>query len=93
MPHKVLTIDELLRLIAAYVVDTDPSSAVALACCCKAFEDPVLGLHWQYQSLDNLAAVLPTGILRRSGIDVSPHYVRTTILLHRRTIQLSDTSF
>lgn len=91
MSHKVLTIDELLRLIAAYLVDTDPSSAVALACCCKAFEDPVLDLHWQHQSLDKLASVLPAGILRRSGIDVSPHYVRTTILPHRSTIQPSDT--
>jgi hypothetical protein len=78
MSHNVFRIDEILRPIAGYVVDLDGPSAIALACCCKAFEEPALSLYWEHQPLDRLAGVLPTGILRRSGLDISPHYVRTS---------------
>lgn len=78
MSHKVFRIDEILRPIAGYVVDLDEPSAIALACCCKAFEEPVLSSYWEHQPLDRLASVLPPGILRRSGLDISPYYVRTT---------------
>lgn len=77
MPHKVFEVDEILRPIAGYVVDLDGSSAIALACCCKAFEEPVLSLYWECQRLDKLASVLPEGVLGRSGHDRSPYYVRT----------------
>lgn len=77
MPHKVFEVDEILRPIAGYVVDLGGSSAIALACCCRAFEEPVLGLYWECQRLDKLANVLPEGVLKRSGDDRSPYYVRT----------------
>lgn len=78
MSHKIFGIDEILRPIAGYVVDLDGSSAIALACCCKAFEEPVLSMYWEHRSLDKLASVLPIRVLKRSGLDVSPYYVRTS---------------
>lgn len=77
MPHKVFEVDELLRLIAGSIVDLDGSSAIAFACCCRAFEEPVLSLYWECQRLDKLANVLPEGVLKRLGHDRSPYYVRT----------------
>ena len=83
MPHKVFEVDEILRPIAGYVVDNCGSSAIALACCSKAFEEPVLSLFWEDQPLpDKLAGVLPEGVLKRAGTDMYPHYVRTSG--HRR---------
>lgn len=78
MPHKVFEIDEIFRPIAGHVVDLGGSSAISLACCCKAFEEPVLSLYWEDQRLDKLASVLPDGILKRSGFEASPYYVRTS---------------
>jgi len=77
MPHKVFEIDEILKPIAGYVVGLGGSSAIALACCCKAFEEPVLSLYWEDQPLDKLARVLPKGVLNRLGLGGPPHYVRT----------------
>ncbi|KAF9780085.1 hypothetical protein BJ322DRAFT_1112762 [Thelephora terrestris] len=77
MLPRVFEIDEIFRLIASRVVDFDGSSAIALACCCKALQDPVLRLCWEGKSLDNLAAVLPAGVLARSGHSTLPYY--TTI--------------
>lgn len=77
MLPRVFEIDEIFRPIAAYVIEADGPSAVALACCCKALEEPVLGLYWEDQPLDRLASILPTDVLKRSGLDKSPYYVRT----------------
>jgi len=77
MPHKVFQIDEILKPIAGYVVGLSGSSAIALTCCCKAFEEPVLSLYWEDQPLDKLASVLPTGVLNRSSLGGPPYYVRT----------------
>ncbi|KAF9652134.1 hypothetical protein BDM02DRAFT_3183860 [Thelephora ganbajun] len=77
MPHKIFEIDEIFRPIAGHVVDLSGSSAIALACCCKAFEEPVLSSYWEEQSLDKLARVIPTGVLKRSGLNRSSYYVCT----------------
>ena len=77
MLPKVFEIDEILRQIATYVVHIDGPSAVSLACCCKALEEPVLGLYWEDRSLDALASVLPTDVLGRPAFDRSPYYVRS----------------
>lgn len=77
MPHKVFEIDETLRLIAGHIAHLGGSSAISFACCCRAFEEPVLSLCWEYQPLDKLASVLPEGVLKRSGSDRSPYYVCT----------------
>jgi hypothetical protein len=87
MPYKVFEIDEILRPIAGYVVDNCESNAIALACCCKAFEEPVLSLYWKDQPLDKLAGVLPEGVLKRAGTDIYPHYVGTSG--HRRSLTSS----
>lgn len=77
MLPRVFEIDEILRPIATYIIDLDGSSAIALARCCKTLKDPVLSLCWEDQSLDALAGVLPTDVLRRSGHNTLPYYVRT----------------
>lgn len=77
MLPKVFEIDEILRPITTHLIDIDGPSAVALACCCKTLQEPVLGLYWEDQPLDKLASVLPTDVLRRSGLEKSPYYVRT----------------
>ena len=75
MPHKVFEIDEILRLITGHAVDLGGSAPVALACCCKVFEEPTLSLYWEDRRLDQLANVLPKGVLKRSGPNTSPYYV------------------
>ena len=48
--HVSLNVDEIMRLIACeLVVSRGRAAAVALACCCKAFEDPVLDVLWETQ--------------------------------------------
>jgi hypothetical protein len=78
MLHKVFEIDEILRPIAGYVVGISGSSAIALACCCEAFEEPVLSSYWEDQCLDKLASVFPEGVLKRSDLGRSPYYVRAS---------------
>ena len=78
MSPKVFEIDEILRPIAGCVIDLDESSAIALACCCKAFEEPVLSSYWEDQPLDKLANVIPMGVLRREAFNTPPYYVRTS---------------
>ena len=49
--HPYLNVDEILRLLACELVDSEAkSTAVSLACCCKTFEDPVLDALWETQS-------------------------------------------
>ena len=48
--HACLHVNEILRLIAREVVAyKGGASAVALACCCKGFEDLVLDTLWETQ--------------------------------------------
>jgi len=48
--HACLNVDEILRLIACELVTSKGrAAAVALACCCKSFEDPVLDALWETQ--------------------------------------------
>jgi len=48
--HACLNVDEILRLIACdLVVSGGQATAVALACCCKSLEDPVLDALWETQ--------------------------------------------
>ena len=57
--HACLHVNEILRLIASEVVASKgKATAVALACCCKSFEDPVLDALWETQ--DQLAVLLKT---------------------------------
>ena len=48
--HACLNVDEILRLIAHELVTSEgEATAIALACCCKNFEDPVLDVLWVVQ--------------------------------------------
>jgi len=48
--HPCLSVDEIVRLIAYELVASQGrATAVALACCCKSFEDPVLDTLWETQ--------------------------------------------
>ena len=48
--HICLNVDELVRLIACELVASEgKATAVALAGCCKSFEDPVLDALWETQ--------------------------------------------
>jgi len=50
MSHPCLCVDEILRIVARKLVASGAkASAVALACCCKNFEDPVLDVLWETQ--------------------------------------------
>jgi len=60
MPHRALGIDEILREVAAWVVNTHPPTAVSLACCAKLFEEPALRALWETQKeLPTLLKTLP----------------------------------
>lgn len=49
--HRCLCVDDIVRPIAGELVAAKANaSAVALACCCKRFEDPVLDTLWATQS-------------------------------------------
>ena len=49
--HPCLNVDEILRLLARALVSSDAkAAAVALACCCKTFEEPVLDVLWEMQN-------------------------------------------
>ena len=50
MPHPCLRVDEILRIVALELVALGAkATAVALACCCKSFEDPALDALWETQ--------------------------------------------
>jgi len=49
--HPCLNIDEILRfLVRELVVSEAKATAVALACCCKVFEEPALDVLWETQN-------------------------------------------
>ena len=48
--HPCLSVDEIVRLIACELVASERrATTVALACCCKIFEDPALDALWETQ--------------------------------------------
>jgi len=60
LPHRALAVDEILREVTAYVTDTRPPTAVALARCAKFLEEPVLSALWKIQNeLPPLIRTLP----------------------------------
>lgn len=55
--HPCLNVDEIFRLFAHELVSSEAkATAVALACCCKSFEEPVLDALWERQ--DRLTPLL-----------------------------------
>ena len=48
--HACLNVDEIVRLISCELVASKArATTVALASCCKSFEDPVLDALWETQ--------------------------------------------
>ena len=71
--HACLNVDEIVRLIADELVgSTTEAAAVALACCRKSFEDPVLDVLWETQDkLLPLLKSLPGDVWNEGGCTVS----------------------
>ena len=67
--HACLNVDEIVRLIARELVASNAkATAVALARCCKNFEDPILDTLWESQTrLLPLLKSLPEDVWDRSG--------------------------
>lgn len=60
MPHPIVQIDELLRLIIDELVEVSQRTAVSFALTCRSLEEPTLSALWKRQhSLIQLARVLP----------------------------------
>ena len=62
--HPCLSVDEIVRLLAHELVTSRKrATAVALACCCKKYEDPVLDALWRGQEhLYPLLDTFPEGV-------------------------------
>lgn len=62
--HACLSVDEIIRLLACELVASGgKATAVALARCCKNFEDPVLdALWWEQDRLPLLLETFPEDI-------------------------------
>ena len=67
--HACLNVDEIVRLIASELVASgEKATAVALACCRKSFEDPVLDALWVKQNkLLPLLKSLPGDVWNEDG--------------------------
>ena len=71
--HACLYVDEIVRLIARELVTSEgKGTAVALACCCKSFEDPVLDALWVKQGrLLPLLKSFPRDVWKEGSCTVS----------------------
>jgi hypothetical protein len=84
--HACLGVDEILRFLACELVASEAkATAVALACCCKSFEDPTLDALWVTQDrLFPLLKSLPRSVWEEAGGSlVSPLTVSTFPALSR----------
>jgi len=80
--HSCLSVDEILRLFACELVASEAkATAVALACCRKSFEDPVLDALWETQNqLAPLLKCFPPGVWEQEdGSIVSPPTVSISL--------------
>ena len=61
MPHPIVEIDELVRLVIDYLVEASPRTAVSFALTCRSLEESALSSLWkQQESLRRLLKVLPS---------------------------------
>ena len=64
MPHPIVEIDELVRLVINELVETSPQTAVSFALTCRSLEEPTLSSLWKEQkSFNRLLRVLPSDTL------------------------------
>lgn len=81
--HQVFRLEELVRNISSCAESTRQGSVslLALACCCKLLEGPVMDILWQRQvDLSIILKTLPVdswtatkGIFVREELECSPH--------------------
>ena len=71
--HRCLCVDEIMRLIAYELVASGGrATSIALACCCKSFEEPVLDALWGARNrLPPLLGSLPRDVWGGHGCMVS----------------------
>ena len=64
MPHPIVKIDELVRLVINELVETNQRTAISFALTCRSLEEPTLSSLWKEQeSFNRLLRVLPSEIL------------------------------
>ena len=91
MPHQIIQIDELLRLVIDELIGTSPRAAVSFALTCRSLEGPTLSSLWKQQySLPDLVKVLPSHTCSKDehGVDsvvVSGHNFRTDRIKYQLT--------
>jgi len=95
--HACLNVDEILRLITCeLIVSKQWAAAVALACCCKGFEDPVLDVLWGSQDrLTRLLNCLPRGVWEKRQRAVSAptiHVFSSLIYLVQKSLKRLPTT-
>ena len=74
MPHPIIQIDELLRLVIGELIGISPRAAVSFAVTCRSLEEPTLSSLWKQQySLPDLVKVLPnhTCVKDERGVELS----------------------
>jgi len=71
--HACLNVDEIVRLIThELVASRREATVVALACCCKSFEDPALDVLWaKWDFLLPLLGVFPGDVWNDDECTVS----------------------
>ena len=76
--HACLNVDEIVRHIAGeLVLSAGKAAAVALACCRKSLEDPVLDTLWETQNrLFWLLRTFPDDVWNKDGGTVSAPTIR-----------------
>jgi len=87
--HHCLSVDEILRLLACELVTSKAmATAVALACCCKSFEDPALDAIWETQRrLIPLLKCFPQDVWEGDGSFVSSLIVVNFPTLNRLVME------
>ena len=72
--HPCLCVDEIIRRVAHELVTSGgKATSVALACCCKTLEDPMLDVLWETQgTLLPLLKSLPRDVWNEGECTVSP---------------------
>ena len=83
--HICLNVDEIVRFIACELVASEGKvTAVALAGCCKSFEDPVLDALWETQEeLLPLLISFPEDVWGEGGCTVSVPAACLSLSLNR----------
>jgi hypothetical protein len=60
MPHPIIEIDKVVKLVIDELVEISPETTVSFALTCRSLEEPALSALWEQQwLLSDLLGVLP----------------------------------